>query len=205
MVISNALGSYIIGVNGDNHPPAKEVKNLCGRCQLNFLRIFEPIIEVHEAVYGNPFSVAIAHQGHNGHFLHRPIGLLPRLLFGAFLPKAAPILKDIVEIVWHHQASPVLINVYPHFAYASDPEHIHYAQFKADKPVIGWPNTQVAVAETGWPSAGNGPHTSVERAKWTCNKNLFESCFGNLKPAGVEQNFGFFYPNMKPVYPLWPC
>lgn len=25
----------------------------------------------------------------------------------------------------------------------------------------------------------------------------------NLKPAGVEQHFGLFYPNKQPVYPLF--
>ncbi|KAI3972900.1 hypothetical protein MKX01_019558 [Papaver californicum] len=74
------------------------------------------------------------------------------------------------------------------------------------------------------PSAGNEPYASINNAK-AYNTNLFNhvlkggtprrpdhnydtflfSMFNeDLKqPAGVEQNFGLYYPNMNPVYPLF--
>ncbi|KAJ7965627.1 Glucan endo-1,3-beta-glucosidase [Quillaja saponaria] len=170
---------------------------------------------------------------------------------GAFTPEAANVLKDIGLTLWHH-GSPIMVNVYPYFAYASNPGQIslEYALFKSKNPVvvdgkynyynlfdamvdaihatfkkIGVPDINIDIAESVWPSAGNEPHTSTENAL-TYNRNflnhvlsgagtprrpgrsfnafIFEMFNENLKPAGVEQNFGFFQPNMKPVYPFWP-
>jgi hypothetical protein len=77
----------------------------------------------------------------------------------------------------------------------------------------------LVVGESGWPSAG-GVAASSENAA-TYNQNLINhvgqgtprhpgaietylfSMFNeNLKESGVEQNWGFFYPNMKQVYPI---
>lgn len=91
---------------------------------------------------------------------------------------------------------------------------------------IGAPNVTLAISETGWPSAGNESYTSKENAK-NYNKNLMDHVLGgkgtprrpnrtfdaflfemfneNQKSPGVEQNFGFFNPNMQPVYPFWQC
>lgn len=86
-------------------------------------------------------------------------------------------------------------------------------------------NISVAISETGWPSAGNDPYASKENAE-VYNTNLvnhvtkngtprrpqqimdtfvFAMFNENLKPQGVEQNFGLFYPSMEPVYPLFSC
>ncbi|KAI3972901.1 hypothetical protein MKX01_019559 [Papaver californicum] len=90
--------------------------------------------------------------------------------------------------------------------------------------MIGMSDVNIAVSESGWLSAGNEPYTSINNAK-TYNTNLLNhvlkggtprrpdhnydtflfSMFNeDLKqPAGVEQNFGLYYPNMNPVYPLF--
>ncbi|KAK3034487.1 hypothetical protein RJ639_032476 [Escallonia herrerae] len=149
------------------------------------------------------------------------------------------------------QANPLMINVYPYFAYASDPVNVRldYAQFTATGPVVvdgslsyqnlfdaivdsffwamdkeGVTDVELVVSESGWPSAGNGELTTPELAA-TYNKNFMEHVMKNgtpkrpnsyiegfifamfnenLKPDGVEQNFGLFYPTMNPVYPLFP-
>ncbi|KAK2974968.1 hypothetical protein RJ640_009127 [Escallonia rubra] len=149
------------------------------------------------------------------------------------------------------QANPLMINVYPYFAYASDPDNVRldYAQFTASGPVVvdgslsyqnlfdaivdsffwamekeGVTDVELVVSESGWPSAGNGKLTTPELAA-TYNKNFMEHVMKNgtpkkpnsyiegfifamfnenLKPDGVEQNFGLFYPTMDPVYPIFP-
>ncbi|KAF8404060.1 hypothetical protein HHK36_008937 [Tetracentron sinense] len=90
---------------------------------------------------------------------------------------------------------------------------------------IGKPNVTIIVSESGWPSAGNEPHTSIENGHpYNANLRKHVNSLGsqgtprqpglhldtflfamfneNLKPAGAEQHFGLFYPNMEPVYPL---
>ncbi|XWS21577.1 hypothetical protein CRYUN_Cryun30bG0066200 [Craigia yunnanensis] len=147
------------------------------------------------------------------------------------------------------QDAPLMINVYPYFAYSSDHTHIsaEYTFFTSTAPVvidgslkyydlfdamvdafnaalekINFGNVKLIVAENGWPTVGNEPYTSVSNAQ-TYNKNLlnhviqngtprrpdhimpvfFFSMFNeNLKENAVEQNFGFFFPNMQPVYPF---
>nr|XP_029116854.1 glucan endo-1,3-beta-glucosidase-like [Elaeis guineensis] len=91
---------------------------------------------------------------------------------------------------------------------------------------IGGTELTVMVGESGWPSAGNGASTTPELAStYLTNfynhiseagtpklppKVGFEGAYvyalydENLQPAGVEQHFGLFYPNMKPVYTANP-
>ncbi|XP_074265085.1 glucan endo-1,3-beta-glucosidase-like [Silene latifolia] len=78
------------------------------------------------------------------------------------------------------------------------------------------------VGESGWPTSGNDPYTNVDNAK-EYNQNLinlvkikgtpkkpndildtfiFAMFNEDLKPAGVEQNWGLHYPDMTPIYPL---
>ncbi|KAK8692253.1 hypothetical protein V6N13_075724 [Hibiscus sabdariffa] len=168
---------------------------------------------------------------------------------GAFSSDAVSTMTNVATILAQHGA-PLMINVYPYFAYSSDPAHISadYALFTSSKPVvidagleyynlfdamvdsfnsalekINFGNVNLAIAETGWPTVGNEPYTSVGNAQ-TYNKNLlnhvtrsgtpkrpgnimtvffFEMFNENLKQGPVEQNFGFYYPNMQPVYPFW--
>ncbi|XP_030476740.2 probable glucan endo-1,3-beta-glucosidase BG4 [Syzygium oleosum] len=157
---------------------------------------------------------------------------------------------DMVGIIkfLSSNGSPLMINVYPYFAYASDPANVRldYAQFTATTPVVqdgslsysnlldavvdafywamekeGVTGVDLVVSESGWPSAGNGNLTTPELAQ-TYNQNLvkrFQANAGtpkhpdrslggfifamfneNQKPAGIEQNFGLFYPDGTPVY-----
>ncbi|XP_028751469.1 probable glucan endo-1,3-beta-glucosidase BG5 [Neltuma alba] len=150
------------------------------------------------------------------------------------------------------QGSPLLINLYPYFAYASDPKNIRldYAQLSATDIVVqdgslgysnmldamidaffwatekvGFADVDVVVSESGWPSDGNGELTTISMAA-TYNQNfvrriasltgtpkrpnkfiegfVFAMFNENLKPPGVEQHFGLYYPDMRPVYPVFP-
>ncbi|KAJ8771418.1 hypothetical protein K2173_026595 [Erythroxylum novogranatense] len=86
---------------------------------------------------------------------------------------------------------------------------------------VGGEALRIVVAETGWPSARNGDKTTIPIAQAYVNNVIdrvnsqsgtprkpgipleayIYSIFNeNQKPAGVEQNFGLFYPDMSPVY-----
>jgi exo-beta-1,3-glucanase (GH17 family) len=85
---------------------------------------------------------------------------------------------------------------------------------------VGAPNVSVVVSESGWPSAG-GPEASTENAQ-NYNQGLIDhvgqgtpkrpgpletyvfAMFNeNQKPGEpTERNFGLFYPNKSPVYPI---
>ncbi|XP_078158733.1 glucan endo-1,3-beta-glucosidase-like [Carex rostrata] len=84
---------------------------------------------------------------------------------------------------------------------------------------VGGSNVGLVISESGWPSAG-GTDTTVGNAQ-TYNQNLinhvgkgtpkrptaletyiFAMFNENQKAAGVEQNWGLFYPDQSPVYPI---
>ncbi|KAG7590507.1 Glycoside hydrolase family 17 [Arabidopsis suecica] len=170
---------------------------------------------------------------------------------GVFKPAITELITEIVSIL-SSTDSPLMVNVYPYFAYASDPSHVtlEYATFRSTSPVvtdgkyqytnifdasldafnaalekINHGSVKVYVAETGWPTRGNVPYTSVENARaynqgllkklTTGNKGtprrpnvpvmtfFFEMFNEDLKEGDVEKSFGFFNPDMAPVYDMW--
>ncbi|PON55608.1 Glycoside hydrolase [Trema orientale] len=108
---------------------------------------------------------------------------------------------------------PLMINVYPYFEYAADPVNarLDYALFTATSPVIqdgslshynqfdatvdafvwtmegeGMPGVDIVVAESGWPSAGNGVYTTPNLAA-TYNRNFVRHI---LSHAGTPKRPG---------------
>ncbi|WJX82702.1 hypothetical protein P8452_65426 [Trifolium repens] len=170
---------------------------------------------------------------------------------GTFTNDVVNVMKDVTAYLLQTK-SPLMVNVYPYFPYASNPKDIklEYATFQTTNPVvdgdliysnlfdamvdsvhaalekIGAGDVSLIIGETGWPTAGNDPYTSTKNAE-IYNKNLIqhvESGKGtprkpnqifdvfifamfneDEKAAGVERNWGLFYPNMSPVYPLLSC
>ncbi|KAK4265637.1 hypothetical protein QN277_026662 [Acacia crassicarpa] len=126
-------------------------------------------------------------------------------VFGNSYPPSASVFADNSKEVMTkilgflaYVQRPLFINLYPYFAYASDPVNIRldYAQFTAagvvvqDGPLgytnmldamidaffwsmekVGVSNVGVVVSESGWPSGGNGNLTNPELAS-TYNKNF---------------------------------
>ncbi|XP_042481508.1 probable glucan endo-1,3-beta-glucosidase BG4 isoform X1 [Macadamia integrifolia] len=168
-----------------------------------------------------------------------------------FTAEAASSMPNILQFLSDNGA-PIMLNVYPYFAYAGDPTNVRldYALFSATGPVVqdgalsysnifdamvdafiwamekmGFPNVAVAISESGWPSAGNGDFTTPDLAG-TYNRNFMNHIIKssgtpkrpnthmdahiyamfneNQKPNGTEQHFGLFYPNMQPVYLIFP-
>ncbi|XP_021898526.1 glucan endo-1,3-beta-glucosidase-like [Carica papaya] len=168
---------------------------------------------------------------------------------GAFSDETRSNMIDIASVL-SETGAPLMLNVYPYFAYAADPSHIslNYALFNSTEAVVidgqykyynlfdamvdavhaalesvNHGNVKITIAETGWPSDGNPPFSSIENAE-TYNKNFydhvtkqgtprrpddvmeaffFEMFNEDMKPTEVDKHFGFFYPNMQPVYPFW--
>ncbi|KAK8600762.1 hypothetical protein V6N13_059505 [Hibiscus sabdariffa] len=113
-----------------------------------------------------------------------------------------------IAVILAQQDAPLMINVYPYFSYSSDPSHIssEYAMFTSSTPVvidgslqyfnlfdamvdafnaalekINFGNIKLTVTETGWPTIGNDPYTSVSNAQ-TYNKNLLSHVMRNGTP-----------------------
>ncbi|XP_010045861.2 probable glucan endo-1,3-beta-glucosidase BG4 [Eucalyptus grandis] len=113
--------------------------------------------------------------------------------------------------------SPLLINIYPYYAYISDPATVRldYAQFTATGTVVqdgslgysnlldamadsfywaiekeGVTNVNLVISESGWPSAGNGDFTTLELAR-TYNQNLVKRFLANTgTPKHPDRSLG---------------
>ncbi|GJU15254.1 putative glucan endo-1,3-beta-glucosidase GVI [Tanacetum coccineum] len=117
---------------------------------------------------------------------------------------------------------PLLVTVYPYFSYVYDPSGIPLSfvllnstdvvvrdgnleytnMFDAMVDAMYWAlekvgagSVEVVICESGWPSkrTPKKPEKNVETY-------VFAIFNEDLKPPGVEQNFGLFYPNMSEVY-----
>ncbi|CAN8252451.1 unnamed protein product [Cochlearia groenlandica] len=109
---------------------------------------------------------------------------------GLFTPQAREQLTPVLKFLAQTN-TPILVNMYPYFAYASDPVSISldYATFNTEAAVVedgpmiysnlfdaifdafvwamekeGVNGLSIVVSETGWPSAGNGYLTTPEIA-----------------------------------------
>ncbi|URE34641.1 Glycosyl hydrolases family 17, partial [Musa troglodytarum] len=164
---------------------------------------------------------------------------------GAFTPEAQTYMEPIIQFL-ATGGSPLLVNVYPYFAYRDNPAQIalSYALFTSEGVVVtdgaygyknlfdamldathaamekvGGADVAVVVTESGWPSDG-GFAANISNAQ-TYNQNLinhvgegtprrpapieayiFAMFNENQKEAGTERNFGLFYPDEQPVYPI---
>ncbi|XP_044512205.1 glucan endo-1,3-beta-glucosidase-like [Mangifera indica] len=134
---------------------------------------------------------------------------------GAFSNEAVNPMRSIVQYFANAASQtpiPLMVNIYPYFAYASDPDHVplDYAMFHATTPVVDGElkyfslfdamvdsfyaaldkikagTVPLIVGETGWPSAGNDPKTSKENAR-TYNQNLVSHIKGNGTPRKPGQ------------------
>ncbi|KAF2600994.1 hypothetical protein F2Q68_00007583 [Brassica cretica] len=116
---------------------------------------------------------------------------------GMFTSQAREQLTPVLKFL-SQTSTPILVNIYPYFPYASDPVNIHldYATSKSEAVVVqdgplGYSNLfdamfdaflwamekegvkglPMVVSETGWPSAGNGEFTTPDIAA-TYNGNF---------------------------------
>uniref|UniRef100_A0A0D3AK53 glucan endo-1,3-beta-D-glucosidase n=2 Tax=Brassica oleracea var. oleracea TaxID=109376 RepID=A0A0D3AK53_BRAOL len=105
---------------------------------------------------------------------------------GMFTSQAREQLTPVLKFL-SQTSTPILVNIYPYFPYASDPVniHLHYATSKSEAVVVqdgplgysnlfdamfdaflwamereGVKDLPMVVSETGWPSAGNGDMTT---------------------------------------------
>ncbi|XWS39307.1 hypothetical protein CRYUN_Cryun18bG0040200 [Craigia yunnanensis] len=111
---------------------------------------------------------------------------------GQFDPGVAQVTSNLTCYLYS-TGSPLLINVYPFFALALEPNYISldYALFRSQTPVIldgnlayynlfdamvdafvaamvravGKEDVKVVVSETGWPTAVHEPYSSIENAR----------------------------------------
>ncbi|XP_026434746.1 putative glucan endo-1,3-beta-glucosidase GVI [Papaver somniferum] len=117
---------------------------------------------------------------------------------GKFSPVTAPVMEPIVAFL-ASESYPLLVNVYPYFAYIGNPKDISldYALFNSKKVVVrdgalgyknlfdamvdaiyaalekaGGSTVKIVVSETGWPSAGGDGLVATINNAQTYNRNL---------------------------------
>jgi len=151
---------------------------------------------------------------------------------GSFESKLESLMEPLLALL-SQSDSPFFINAYPYFAYKADPSQISldYVLFEPNAGVVdsnsntrynnmlyaqvdavysalsalGYPNLEVIVSETGWPSMGDADEAgaTLQNAQ-TYNGNLFQLLAQNkgtpLKPNVVLQAylFALFNEDMKP-------
>ncbi|KAL3533701.1 hypothetical protein ACH5RR_007222 [Cinchona calisaya] len=122
---------------------------------------------------------------------------------GVFSSQVQSFINPIVQFLASNNA-PLLVNIYPFFAYRDNPQQIslEYALFTSSGIVTpdgvtyqnlfdalldatysaleraGGSSVEIVVSESGWASAGGGPETSVDNAR-TYNNNLIKHVNGN--------------------------
>lgn len=123
---------------------------------------------------------------------------------GAFSESAAGVMAPIAAFL-QAKKSPLLVNVYPYFAYAGSPRDVRldYALFTAQDVVVrdgslgytnlfdamidsmyaaleksGGTDVDIVVSETGWPSGGGGVGATVENAR-VYNNNVVAHVAGS--------------------------
>ncbi|XP_010461136.1 PREDICTED: probable glucan endo-1,3-beta-glucosidase BG4 [Camelina sativa] len=139
---------------------------------------------------------------------------------GKFTSQAREQLVPVLKLL-SQTSTPILVNIYPYFPYASDPSNIRldYATFNTEAIVVqdgplGYSNMfdaifdafvwamekegvkglPMVVSETGWPSAGNGNLTTPDIAA-TYNRNFVKHIVsGKGTPKRPNKGFdGFLF------------
>ncbi|KAI3961308.1 hypothetical protein MKX01_007022 [Papaver californicum] len=143
------------------------------------------------------------------------------VLGASYPPSAATFSNDSMQIMrgivsfLQNQGFPLFVNVYPYFAYASNPSKIRldYALFNTTDVVVqdgylqyknlfyamvdsmiwavekaGGSNVEIVVSETGWPSDGKAGIASVEHAKMYIN-NMITTMTKSGTPKRPGRNY----------------
>ncbi|ERN09952.1 hypothetical protein AMTR_s00013p00197550 [Amborella trichopoda] len=265
------------GMVADNLPAPADTVKLLKANRVPRVRLFDPNPGALDALRKSGISVALGHPQGPSKPICRPgdaespecpenLSCLPTTAVttaihmetlgtsyppsqGAFTEPAAGAMRYIAPFLSTNNF-PLLLNVYPFFAYASDPVNINldYALFRPTAPAVqdgpltynnlfdasvdavysamdkvGGSTVRIVISESGWPSGGQGDKTTPALAQEYNNgliqhvvhgngtpkrpgiitsTYLFALFNENKKTPGLDQNFGLFYPDMNPVYPI---
>lgn len=135
---------------------------------------------------------------------------------GAFSEQSLTVMNDVAASLLR-TGSPLMVNVYPYFAYASNPKQFsfEYATFNAKQPVVDGNlkyyslfdamvdgiyaaleridagNVTLCVTETGWPTVGKNSYATPENAKMY-NANLYFHVVNNGTPRRPNNRLDTF-------------
>ncbi|KAH9299047.1 hypothetical protein KI387_030729 [Taxus chinensis] len=145
---------------------------------------------------------------------------------GTFSPEVIPIIQPMLNFLSKTNSS-FMADVYPYFAYISDPKNIPlaYALFQSQTPnqvgyknlfdasvdaliyameALGHADIPIVIAESGWPSAGNTNGGANVKNAQTYNNNFIKHVLtGQGTPKRPKQTmeafvFALFNENQKP-------